>query len=496
MGAALGCMATEAACCFTSAACRCFCKGLNCASSTATRAGYAILFLVNSVIAWIMLSDFVIKKLKDATHGYLKLNCEYCYGILAVQRICFALTLFHAVLALTMIGVKSSRDPRSGIQNGFWGPKILIWILLIVASFFIPNEFFITYSNYIALIGAGFFVLLQLLLLIDFAHTFAENILDRWENTGEKKYMVALIGSTVSLLILAVVLTGVMYGFFAAPGCNLNQFFITFNLILCFAAVMLAIAPAIQEYNSRSGLTQASIVVSYATYLIISAVSNEPPYENDDHHCNPLSHSKGSQTVTVVIGALFTFIAIVYSTSSAAVRGGSLIGDAEGRNDGDVESATPLIQSQPGPNPSLVAAVESGALPSSVLTNPDVDSNSKYPVDDETEGTSYNYSFFHIIFCLASMYVAMLLTDWNTVTAAASPPAEPVPTNPGNMPSFPWPGSGTDNGGNGGSDQGMLVEIGKSWAAVWVKVVSSWLVVLLYAWTLIAPVVMPDREWS
>lgn len=32
--------------------------------------------------------------------------------------------------------------------------------------------------------------------------------------------------------------------------------------------------------------------------------------------------------------------------------------------------------------------------------------------DDERSGTRYNYSFFHIIFVLATMYTACLLTNW------------------------------------------------------------------------------------
>lgn len=47
-----------------------------------------------------------------------KINCGIAAGYLAVYRLCFAMTLFFLLMALIMIGVKSSKDPRAGIQNG------------------------------------------------------------------------------------------------------------------------------------------------------------------------------------------------------------------------------------------------------------------------------------------------------------------------------------------------------------------------------------------
>ena len=37
--------------------------------------------------------------------------------------------------------------------------------------------------------------------------------------------------------------------------------------------------------------------------------------------------------------------------------------------------------------------------------------------------------------------------------------------------------------------------IGKSMGAVWVKIVSSWVTLLLYAWTIVAPLILTDREF-
>lgn len=44
-----------------------------------------------------------------------------------------------------------------------------------------------------------------------------------------------------------------------------------------------------------------------------------------------------------------------------------------------------------------------------------------------------------------------------------------------------------------GGDEGMPVKIGRSHVAMWMRIVSSWVCLVLYAWSLMAPVVLPER---
>ena len=46
-------------------------------------------------------------------------DCDKVVGYEAVYRVCFSMTCFFAVLCVLMIYVKSSKDPRSAIQNGY-----------------------------------------------------------------------------------------------------------------------------------------------------------------------------------------------------------------------------------------------------------------------------------------------------------------------------------------------------------------------------------------
>ena len=66
------------------------------------------------------------------------MDCKQIVGYLAVYRVMFAVAMFFLLFMLIMFGVKSSKDRRSGIQNGFWGIKIILVIGGIVGAFFIP----------------------------------------------------------------------------------------------------------------------------------------------------------------------------------------------------------------------------------------------------------------------------------------------------------------------------------------------------------------------
>lgn len=194
----------------------------------ATRIAYAFILLINSILSWIMLTPWALHKLQHLTLDYMTLcEGENCYGFVAVQRINFALGLFHFILAFALLGVRNTKDGRAALQNGFWGPKIIVWILFIVVSFLMPETFFSVYGHYIAFAGAMLFVLLGLILLVDLAHTWAELCLRKIDEEGSRVWRGLLIGSTLGMYIGSLAMTIVMYFYFAGNKCSMNQAAIT-----------------------------------------------------------------------------------------------------------------------------------------------------------------------------------------------------------------------------------------------------------------------------
>ncbi|KAI4197157.1 MAG: hypothetical protein LQ350_006101 [Teloschistes chrysophthalmus] len=432
----------------------------------ATRIAYAFILLVNSIISWLMLTPWALKKLEHLTLDYVNISCQgkQCYGYVAVQRVNWALGLFHFFLAVLLLGVKSSRDGRASLQNGYWGPKVLVWLAFVVLTFFIPETFFQVWGQYIALVGAMLFLLLGLILLVDLAHTWAEFCLEKIENTDSRGWRALLIGSTLGMFTASFAMTILMYIFFAASGCAMNQAAITINLIVLLIITTISVHPTVQEYNPKAGLAQAAMVAVYCTYLTMSAVSMEP----DDRHCNPLVRATGTRTASTVLGAIVTMLTIAYTTTRAATQGIALgnNGSHAYSKVGDEEVEHGLVDQQPSSRrqmraEALRAAVDAGSLPANALDDSDDDDDESEDgrggKDDERGGTQYNYSLFHFIFLLATTWVATLLTQ------------------------------------NIDFENEAVATVGRTYWASWVKIVSAWICYVIYGWTLLAPVMMPGR---
>ena len=89
--------------------------------------------------------------------------------------------------------------------------------------------------------------------------------------------------------------------------------------------------------------------------------------EPDNPQCNPLSKARGSRTMMVILGAVFTFLAIAYSTTRAATQGSSIGTNQSGiiRLDSEQGEDHSLITNEPSERrrmraEALRAAVDEG----------------------------------------------------------------------------------------------------------------------------------------
>jgi len=419
-----------------------------------TRVVYAFQLMVWAILAWILSNLPTWTKdnwLLAHIPGLSSCPAEICYGTMAVYRITFALAVFHLLMAAVLLGVKSSRDCRSTLQDGWWFFKLLFVVLITVAAFFIPNAFFVPYG-WVALFGAGLFILIQLVLLVDFAHSWNERWVGNYDETQSRVWAGLLLGSTLTMYLISIVGTILMYVFLTGPECGTNTMFITINLILCFVFTIFSIHPRLQDKNPKAGLLQSAVVTLYATYLVWSAIMSEP----SDTCKGPFASGSGNG-ISTFLGVAITIIAVIYSTITAAGSSNSFVGGDEEAQGQEVKSPADAeaTEGAEAGTPSTSTSEKSKLINSSAAPE-DLDDED---ADDEANKTSYSYSFFHLTYAMAAMYLAMLFTNWKTVH----------------------------------DDPTVGIKVDAGLVSVWVKIVSAWLTILIYVWSLLAPVLLPDR---
>ncbi|XP_015782088.1 serine incorporator 3 isoform X2 [Tetranychus urticae] len=426
----------QLACCCSSAACNlAFCGLQSCFSSIVSRIMYAMMLFLSTLLSWIMMSPWVTEKLKEVPFcksgsGYSAM-CIQAVGYLSTYRILFAQTIFFLMFSLIMLNVKSSKDGRAAIQNGFWGPKFLVLIGLMVGAFFIPEaDTFGQVWMYAGLVGGFLFILIQLILIIDFAHSWAESWVEKMEQTESRWWYAGLVFFTLLHYIAAITGYVFLYLYYTTEnGCGLQKFFISTNLIVCFILSALSILPDVQEAQPRSGLLQSSLITLYTMYLTWSAMNNSAD------NCKPSIFQHGNDKTfdsMSLVGLGIWFACVLYS--SIRTSSNSQVGKI-------TMSERILMKDTSSGN----SDGETGGI---------VTSN-----DNEEDGVTYSWSFFHFMFALATLYVMMTLTNWYKPDLKS---------------------------GNLNQNEGSM----------WIKIISSWLCCLLYIWTLIAPIILPDRDFS
>jgi len=174
----------------------------------------------------------------------------------------------------------------------------------------------------VSLFGSIIFVLIQLMLLVDFAHNLNELIVEKYEESKARIWAVVLLAITIIFYAAFGVGTVLMYIYYtnaegASNDCWVNQMAIIMNAVLCVGISLFSINPKLQEKNHKAGLLVAAVVTAYSTFLIWSALSSEPTTLK----CSKIPASTGS---AMFVGVIITFVSVVYSAirvSSSDITG-------------------------------------------------------------------------------------------------------------------------------------------------------------------------------
>ncbi|ELW48644.1 Serine incorporator 2 [Tupaia chinensis] len=380
------------------------------------------------------------------------IDCGSLLGHRAVYRMCFATAAFFFLFSLLMLCVRSSRDPRAAIQNGFWFFKFLVLLGITVGAFYIPDGsfsnslFFFTLLFYSLAIGAVALLFLfytqpgachegKAFISLNLTLCVCVSIVAVLPKV-QAVVLEGLFFFTLLFYSLAIGAVALLFLFYTQPGaCHEGKAFISLNLTLCVCVSIVAVLPKVQGAQPNSGLLQASVVTLYTMFVTWSALSNVP-----DQKCNPhlLTHlnatvPEGYETQWWDAPSIVGLIVFILCTFFISVRAS------------DHRQVNRLMQTE-----ECTATLEASQQQAVACEG--------RAFDNEQEGVTYSYSFFHFCLLLASLHVMMTLTNWYRPGAT-----------------------------------GRMVS---TWPAVWVKICASWGGLLLYLWTLVAPLLLPNRDFS
>ncbi len=359
---------------------------------------------------------------------------EKCAGNAGVYRATFSALVFYCLATVAVICKKTANREA-------WPAKYTLFLFMVMGMCFVPNEplFSSIYLN-IARVGAVFFILFDQIVMVDIAYNWNDGWVERSdkaeaeESGSGKKWLIAIIVSAASLFIASIVGWGLLFYYFG--GCSTNTAFISMTVILSITVT------AVQLTGTEGSLLASSLITAYATMLCYNAVSKNPNPE-----CNPFL--KTDDALSIAIGVSLAIIGLGYIGFSATADT-TLSGGTDDEEDEEVAKAE-----ESGEKAKVVGVVANDD------TTQDKDEDDEEGLEKVVPNTFSNNWKLNVALATVSCWVAMALTGFGSIQADGDV------ANP---------------------------QIGE--VNMWVIIASQWLALLLYTWTLIAPRLFPDRDFS
>jgi hypothetical protein len=387
-------------------------------------------------------------------HVTLKIcNSKSCEGNGVVYRTSFALFLFFLIHALL---VRIFRE----FQWMFLICKLLILIGFIIGSFWIPNNFYEGYAEF-ARVASALYLVVQLMVLIAWAWNCSEKLLSKIEGlenqTDENNkcpigwYKCMLIAGTLIMVSVSIVLWALMFLWFGTSGCMFNQALIALTIV---AVILLNVLSLCVDHGS---IFVTALVSLYCTYLCYAGLQAE-----SSPKCNTFYGEKN--TLSLWIGISIVIATLCYQGSTMS---DSAFSNNESQGDANESSEVHEMKKEEknrdgtdeiGEEERLGSTKNYGDLEEGEVNKSKDDSKDEQKMCNEDNERKKNV-IFHVAMAFASIYFAMLFTNWATDTTS---------TNTANQ---------------------------RSNVSVGVNIGAEWLCFILYLWTLCAPKICTNRKF-
>jgi hypothetical protein len=366
--------------------------------------------------------------------------------------------VFRPMLVATVFFLGSAVAARvqPGLNREAWPAKFTLFGIAVLITMFLSNApLFTGLYLWIARLGATLFVLIEQIILIDVAYNWNEEWVDRADQADRLVYgsgnywLQAIVATCAGFYVTTLIGIILLFHYFGGSGCADNNWIISLTLVGVIALT------GIQLAGKEGSLLTSSIMSLYVTYLAYSMVSKNP-----NGHCNP--QLGGSDVTGIAIGLTLTAVSVAWAgwswtaeerlnvegaQTAKTVTGGATVARSDGTG---VNLDVPFLD--PGDAPTSGHVLDTNDEESFVQNRPGRD-----------------VWKLNVVMALISCWVAMTLTGWGTLEAIMS-------------------------GDDQESYRAANPTVGRFNMAM--IGISQWCAIVLYIWTLIAPVLYPDRDFS
>lgn len=417
---AVGCVGSCCAGCLGSCACSAMTKG----NTSDYRVSKAMAFVFQIVAVSLIL--IVQSTNMSSWGGWLEKipvinSCgeDYaCYARQIAYRIGFAgscVFAFHLVLSF-------GRCCANKVLNSYWVFKFLFLVLGSAAFMFIPNAFFSVWGS-IAEIALGWFLLVQMVWVLDFGYSWNDLWLtnardDKLAGHSGKSWYIGILFFSLAFLAGAYIWFGMSLRSYA--GENSNKMILWVNLAVSTVCGVFSL------FAPRGGILPASLTILYIAWLSWSI-------------CWSGDSTMNTSDARLGTSMALAFVILLYSTI---------------RNDLPQVTSNPetpaIAAAVPQPEPD--AELATGA-PGQASMEAGTGKKEKKEIKPE-EGTWRAIVFLNLMHLSAVSYLMCLCLSWKN-----------SPGGPENMIFY------------------------------WVQAVAAWTMLVLYAWTLVAPYICTSRQF-
>lgn len=387
-----------------------------------------------------------------------------CVGVSAVLRISLGCTMYFAVMLPTALSESSFQ--------GWWAIKLLVWAGSMIGCFFLPSDTMNQYGQ--AARGfSGVFLVVLALLSIDFAYNVQDWFTSKMEAAeadlgsdyevglcqNKWRFFYLLFAFVCISLSLAGIIAMFVYSTTRPDGivCGTNTGFLSFTLV---AGLVVTVLSPFEIFGSR-GLLPPTVLWAYCTWLTWSAL-----YANPDSKCNPVP-PQATSTAATIVGMVIAALSLCYTAFAASrsvpglFKSPPAVESPDGRSGSQDSSDDDHKHSHQGAPKagadSHLLDAEHGGSAASYARSP-----SKTPTAGAAKPEPHSVVssvIFLFTLALASLYSAMVLSNWAV-------------------------------------DATSIVTTISSDSSMWAQFGSEITVVVLYAWTLVAPLVCRGRDFS